>query len=64
MVLPLMSTTLRLASCEYIDLTLLQATCGAGLAADFDKAEDALHQSVFFDVTSGHTILAVHGPTR
>lgn len=62
-VLPLMSTTLRLASCEYIDLTLLQATCGAGLAADFDKAEDALHQSVFFDVTSGHTILAVHGPT-
>ena len=64
MVLPSMSTTLRLGSCEYIDLSVLQATCGAGLAADFDKAEGALYQSVFFDVTSGHTILAVHGPTR
>jgi len=55
---------LLLSNCEYIDLTLLQNICGPGFAADFSSASKTLHQTVFFDVGSGHTILGVHSEPR
>ena len=55
---------LLLSSCEYIDLTILQKICGPGFAADFTTASQSLHQTIFFDVGSGHTILGVHSEPR
>ena len=55
---------LLLSNCEYIDLTILQNICGPGFAADFSSASKTLHQTVFFDVGSGHTILGVHSEPR
>jgi len=55
---------LLLSSCEYIDLTILQNICGPGFAADFSSTSKTLHQTVFFDVGSGHTILGVHSEPR
>lgn len=55
---------LLLSSCEYIDLTILQNICGPGFAADFTRASQSLHQTIFFDVGSGHTILGVHSEPR
>lgn len=56
------SLPLELQSCQYVDLSLLQTTCGPGFAANFALASTSLHQTIFFDVRSGHTILAVHAP--
>lgn len=58
------STPLLLSSCEYVDLTVLQSICGPGFAADFTHVSQDLHQTVFFDVGSGHTILGVHSEPR
>jgi hypothetical protein len=55
---------LLLSNCEYIDLTILQNICGPGFAADFSSSSKTLHQTVFFDVGSGHTILGVHSEPR
>ena len=55
---------LLLSSCEYVDLTVLQSICGPGFAADFTHVSQDLHQTVFFDVGSGHTILGVHSEPR
>merc|ERR1719391_1706260 len=55
---------LLLSSCEYIDLTILQNICGPGFAVDFSRASQTLHQTIFFDVGSGHTILGVHSEPR
>jgi len=55
---------LLLSNCEYVDLTILQEICGPGFAADFSSASKILHQTIFFDVGSGHTILGVHSEPR
>merc|ERR1712130_1053682 len=50
---------------EVIDTSfILQNICGPGFAADFSSTSKTLHQTVFFDVGSGHTILGVHSEPR
>ena len=58
------SSPLLLPSCSYIDLTVLQAKCGPGFKANFDKSNGNLHHSVFFDKASNNIIYAVHQEKR
>jgi len=55
---------LKLGSCTYIDLTVVQSKCGPGYKAMVEKQDPGHHHSIFFDNTSGNIIYAVHRENR
>merc|ERR1711874_55463 len=57
-------STLLLPSCSYVDLTVVQESCGPGYKAMMEKLQPDLLHTIFFDSNSGHVIYAVHQEQR